>query len=134
MRGVERRLGAVEPARPGVPDWTGGGRFPFRELGRSQPLSAPHAGGRGGEPAGGRAQQADRSKKGATSTQIALAWLLARNPWIVPVPATRMLHPLEENLAAAAVALTPAEVSEIDTESTRIPVTGGRGTEREVYG
>jgi aryl-alcohol dehydrogenase-like predicted oxidoreductase len=45
-----------------------------------------------------------------------------------------MLHPLEENLAAAAVALTPAEVSEIDTESTRIPVTGGRGTGREVYG
>ncbi|MER5750358.1 aldo/keto reductase [Streptomyces sp. NPDC002088] len=50
------------------------------------------------------------TKKDVTSAQVALAWLLAKKPWIVPIPGTRKLHRLEENLAAADLTLTPSEV------------------------
>jgi aryl-alcohol dehydrogenase-like predicted oxidoreductase len=53
-------------------------------------------------------------RKDATPAQIALAWLLAQNPWLVPIPGTTRLHRLEENLAAADVELTPADLREID--------------------
>lgn len=51
--------------------------------------------------------------KGATSAQAALAWLLGRHPWIVPIPGTTKLHRLQENIAAADVALTAAELGEL---------------------
>ncbi len=65
-------------------------------------------------------------RKGATPAQIALAWLLAQKPWIVPIPGTRKLHRLEENLASADVELSPSEVSELDEAASKIQVQGRR--------
>ncbi|MDQ0632369.1 aryl-alcohol dehydrogenase-like predicted oxidoreductase [Arthrobacter pascens] len=65
-------------------------------------------------------------RKGATPGQIALAWLLARKPWIVPIPSTRKLHRLEENIDAADIRLTPDELTEIQEAADRIQVQGGR--------
>jgi aryl-alcohol dehydrogenase-like predicted oxidoreductase len=65
-------------------------------------------------------------KKQATPAQIALAWLLAQKPWMVPIPGTTKLHRLEENLGAAAVKLTPQELSDIDSAAARITVQGAR--------
>jgi aryl-alcohol dehydrogenase-like predicted oxidoreductase len=62
----------------------------------------------------------------ATPAQIALAWLLAREPWIVPIPGTRKLSRLEENLAAADLELTAADLAEIETASAAITVQGAR--------
>ncbi|MGI9102685.1 MAG: aldo/keto reductase [Terriglobales bacterium] len=65
-------------------------------------------------------------RKKATPAQIALAWLLAQKPWIAPIPGTTKLHRLEENIGAAAVELTPDDLSEIDNAATKIPVQGAR--------
>ena len=64
--------------------------------------------------------------KGATPAQLALAWLLAQKPWIVPIPGTTKLHRLEENLGATAVELTPDDLREIGEAAARIPVQGER--------
>ena len=69
------------------------------------------------------------ARKQATPAQIALAWLLAQKPWIVPIPGTTKLHRLEENLAAAAVALTDQEAQELTAAASRIDVTGARQPE-----
>jgi len=69
------------------------------------------------------------AKKGATPAQIALAWVLAHRPWIVPIPGTTKLHRLEENLGAANVTLTPADLQEIDRAVSEIPVQGARYSE-----
>src|SRR5213595_3907872 len=65
-------------------------------------------------------------RKQATPAQIALAWLLARKPWIVPIPGTTKLARLEENLGAAAVALMPDDLDEIQNAAAKIPVLGAR--------
>jgi aryl-alcohol dehydrogenase-like predicted oxidoreductase len=65
-------------------------------------------------------------RKGATTAQIALAWLLARKPWIVPIPGTTKLPRLEENLGAARVELTPEDLVEIDQATSRLTVLGAR--------
>jgi aryl-alcohol dehydrogenase-like predicted oxidoreductase len=65
-------------------------------------------------------------RKKATPAQITLAWLLAQKPWIVPIPGTTKLHRLEENLAAAEVTLTPAELTRLDGLSARFEIQGGR--------
>jgi aryl-alcohol dehydrogenase-like predicted oxidoreductase len=65
-------------------------------------------------------------KKNATPAQIALAWLLAQKPWIVPIPGTRNLDHLHENLQAIHVELTPADLGEIEGALSRIKVHGGR--------
>lgn len=67
--------------------------------------------------------------KGATPAQIALAWLLARRPWIVPIPGTTKLHRLEENLAAVEVSLSPEELNTIDAAAAEIPIEGARYNE-----
>ncbi|WP_025733685.1 aldo/keto reductase [Carnimonas nigrificans] len=64
--------------------------------------------------------------KQATSAQIALAWLLAQKPWIVPIPGTTKLHRLEENLGAAALELSASEVEEITRLADAIPIEGAR--------
>src|SRR5260370_41888975 len=64
--------------------------------------------------------------KGATPAQIAIAWLLARKPWIVPIPGTTKLHRLDENLGAAAVELTADDLREIEGAASRITVQGAR--------
>jgi aryl-alcohol dehydrogenase-like predicted oxidoreductase len=68
-------------------------------------------------------------RKGATPGQIALAWLLAQKPWIVPIPGTRKLHRLEENLGAADIELSPEELAEIEDAASKIQVQGGRYNE-----
>src|SRR3954469_6941465 len=69
------------------------------------------------------------AKKQATPAQIALAWLLAQKPWIVPIPGTTKLHRLEENLGAAAVELTPGDLREIENAAAHIAVHGARYSE-----
>jgi aryl-alcohol dehydrogenase-like predicted oxidoreductase len=73
-------------------------------------------------------QVAERKK--ATPAQIALAWLLAQKPWIVPIPGTTKLHRLEENLGAASVELTSDDLRDINNASSRIKVEGARYPER----
>jgi aryl-alcohol dehydrogenase-like predicted oxidoreductase len=65
-------------------------------------------------------------RKQATTAQIALAWLLAQKPWIVPIPGTTKLHRLEENLGAAAVDLTADDLDEIEAAASKITVQGAR--------
>ena len=69
-------------------------------------------------------------RKKATPAQIALAWLLARKPWIVPIPGTTKLHRLEENIGAASVELTPDDLRDIDSAASKITVQGARYPER----
>jgi aryl-alcohol dehydrogenase-like predicted oxidoreductase len=69
------------------------------------------------------------AKKQATSAQIALAWLLAQKPWIVPIPGTTKLERLEENLGAAAVELTADDLREFDSAAARIRMQGARYSE-----
>ena len=69
-------------------------------------------------------------EKNATPAQIALAWLLAQKPWIVPIPGTRNIDHLEENLGAINVQLTPADLREIETAFSKIKVHGGRMSEK----
>jgi aryl-alcohol dehydrogenase-like predicted oxidoreductase len=59
--------------------------------------------------------------------------MLAQKPWIVPIPGTRKLHRLEENIAAADVVLTPAELTKLSEAADRIEIKGGRGTGDERY-
>jgi aryl-alcohol dehydrogenase-like predicted oxidoreductase len=65
-------------------------------------------------------------QKKATPAQIALAWLLAQKPWIVPIPGTTKLNRLEENIGAASVELTPDDLREIDSAASKITVQGAR--------
>ena len=64
--------------------------------------------------------------KGATPGQVALAWLLAQQPWIVPIPGTTKPHRLAENAAAADVELTAADVAALTAASDAIEIVGGR--------
>jgi aryl-alcohol dehydrogenase-like predicted oxidoreductase len=73
-------------------------------------------------------QIAERKK--ATPAQIALAWLLAQKPWIVPIPGTTKLHRLEENIGAASIELTPDDVREIEDVASKIKVQGARYPKR----
>ncbi|RVO69946.1 aldo/keto reductase [Sinorhizobium medicae] len=66
------------------------------------------------------------AEKGATPAQVALAWLLGRKPWIVPIPGTRRLERVVENVGAAAFALSSEEVTELDKRSAAIKVMGAR--------
>jgi aryl-alcohol dehydrogenase-like predicted oxidoreductase len=65
-------------------------------------------------------------QKKATPAQIALAWLLAQKPWIVPIPGTTKLHRLEENIGAAAVELSPDDLHDLESTASKIPVQGAR--------
>jgi aryl-alcohol dehydrogenase-like predicted oxidoreductase len=66
------------------------------------------------------------ARKKATPAQIALAWLLAQKPWIVPIPGTTKLHRIEENIGAASIELTPDDLREINTAASQLSVTGER--------
>jgi aryl-alcohol dehydrogenase-like predicted oxidoreductase len=68
-------------------------------------------------------------RKNATPAQIALAWLLAQKPWIVPIPGTRKLDRLEENLGATEIELTPADLRKIESAFSKITVQGARLSE-----
>ncbi len=66
------------------------------------------------------------AKKSATAAQIALAWLLAQKPWIVPIPGTAKFNRVEENIGATAVTLTPEDLRELDTATAKIQIFGDR--------
>jgi aryl-alcohol dehydrogenase-like predicted oxidoreductase len=66
------------------------------------------------------------SEKKATPAQIALAWLLSRKPWVVPIPGTTKLHRLEENVGAASIDLTSGDLEKIDASISQIQVRGAR--------
>jgi aryl-alcohol dehydrogenase-like predicted oxidoreductase len=70
------------------------------------------------------------NRKHITPAQLALGWLLAQKPWIVPIPGTTKRHRLEENVGAASVELSPADLREIDEASSRIAVQGARYPEQ----
>ena len=70
------------------------------------------------------------TRKKATPAQIALAWLLAQKPWIVPIPGTTNLDRLDENIAATAIQLTPGDLREIDDAASKITVQGARYPEK----
>jgi aryl-alcohol dehydrogenase-like predicted oxidoreductase len=65
-------------------------------------------------------------QKKATPAQVALAWLLAQKPWIVPIPGTTKLHRLEENIGAANVELSPDDLRELEKAASKIAVAGAR--------
>ena len=69
-------------------------------------------------------------RKQATPAQIALAWLLAQKPWIVPIPGTTKLHRLDENIGAVAVELTPDDLRDIESAAAKITVQGARYPEK----
>ncbi len=69
------------------------------------------------------------SRKKVTAAQLALAWLLAQKPWIVPIPGTTKLHRLEENAGAASVVLSPEDLKEIEVAILSVPVQGARYSE-----
>ena len=69
-------------------------------------------------------------RKKATPAQIALAWLLARKPWIVPIPGTTKLHRLDENIGAVSVELTPGDLADIENAASKITVQGARYPEK----
>ena len=71
-------------------------------------------------------------KKNATAAQISLTWLLAQKPFIVPIPGTRNIDHLNENLGAINVQLTPADLREIDTAISKVKVQGGRMNEEQM--
>lgn len=71
------------------------------------------------------------TSKGATSAQIALAWLLAQKPWIVPIPGTTKLHRLEENIGSVEIELTAADLAEIGDAISQIEVQGARYAETQ---
>jgi aryl-alcohol dehydrogenase-like predicted oxidoreductase len=68
-------------------------------------------------------------RKKATPAQIALAWVLARKPWIVPIPGTTKLHRLQENVAAASIELSEGDLREIESATSAITVQGARYSE-----
>jgi aryl-alcohol dehydrogenase-like predicted oxidoreductase len=68
-------------------------------------------------------------RKNATNAQIALAWVLAQKPWIVPIPGTTKIHRLTENIGAAAIKLTADELKEMEAASAQIEIVGNRYTE-----
>ena len=65
-------------------------------------------------------------RKNATPAQIALAWLLAQKPWIVPIPGTRKLERLDENIRAASIELTSDDLREVNSAAAKITVHGAR--------
>jgi aryl-alcohol dehydrogenase-like predicted oxidoreductase len=66
------------------------------------------------------------ARRNATAAQIALAWLLAQKPWIVPIPGTTKLERVEENIGAASLELTPDDLREIDSAASKVTVQGDR--------
>ena len=130
LRGARHRPRALQPARQGLPDRrddqdTKFGEGDFRTI---LPRFTPEAMAKNQALVDLLRRIADQKK--ATPAQIALAWLLAQQPWIVPIPGTTKLHRLEENLGAADVSLTADDLAEIERAAAEIKVEGERYPER----
>ncbi len=118
-RGARHRLRALQPAGPRLSHRRDRREHEFRREGFSRRAAALLGGGAQSQRALIDVLAGVAARKHATVAQIALAWLLARKPWIVPIPGTTKLHRLEENIGAAGVALTPAELGEIEDATRR---------------
>ena len=128
-RGARHRVRSVQPARPRIPDRSADQNTEFdkTDIRNTIPRFTPEA------------RQANQKlvdllaaigrRKKATSAQIALAWLLAQKPWIVPIPGTTKLTRLEENIGAVTIELTPEDLREIDSAASEITVHGARYSE-----
>ena len=126
-RGARHRLRALQPAGQGLPhrhDRRERPTFAGNDIRTTIPRFTPEA---------RKANQAlvdllgsIAQRKDATPAQIALAWLLAQKPWIVPIPGTRRLERLDENIGAADVELTPDDLREIERAASQITVQGAR--------
>ena len=126
-RRARHRLRSLQPAGQGIPHRQDRREHDVRPSRLPQHRSALHAGGSEGEPGAGRsAWQASREQKKATPAQIALAWLLAQKPWIVPIPGTTKLHRLEENIGAASRRTHADDLREIDSAASQIKIEGAR--------
>ena len=127
LRGTRDRLRAVQPARCGLPDRED--RLDDRpstptDFRTFSPRFTPEA--RKANQAVVDLLTAIATRKKATVAQVALAWLLAQKPWIVPIPGTTKLHRLEENLGAAEVELSPEDLREIGRAFGNVSVQGAR--------
>ena len=125
-RGARHRLRALQPARARLPDRPGHRRYSVRR-GRHPRHPAPVQ----REAIEANLALVDlvtevAERKGATVGQVALAWLLAQKPWIVPIPGTRRLERLDENLGSADLDLTPEDLAELDSASASVQVQGDR--------
>ena len=109
--GARHRLRSVQSAGKGFPHRRDRREHDVRQQRYAQHGSPLHARGADREPGPGRPAGRIAAQKQATPAQIALAWLLAQKPWIVPIPGTTKLHRLEENLGAADVELTADELA-----------------------
>ena len=128
-RGARHRLRPLQPARQGLPHRRDRRDHRVRERRLPQhrpPLHRPR-GARAPTTLSSSSSRAIAERKSATPAQIALAWLLAQKPWIVPIPGTTKLHRLEENIAAADIELTADDLREI--EDAQIEAQGARYSE-----
>ena len=129
LRGAGHRLRPVGAGGDGLPDREDrrqhearpedGPALRLRRASRPENLAA-------NQPIVESAAARSAAKKGATPAQLALAWLLAQKPWIVPIPGTRNLDHLDENLGAINVQLTAEDLREIDAAFSKMTVHGGR--------
>ena len=120
----------LQPAGQGLPDGKNGREHQVRQLRFPQHPAALYAGGSEGEPGPVDLLGSIAERKKATPAQIALAWLLAQKPWIVPIPGTTKLARLDENIGAAAVELTPDDLRDIEDAAAKITVEGARYPEK----
>ena len=127
VRGARHRLRALQPARQGLPDRQDRRRTPRStrttsatscRASRRRPARRTRRWSTGSD--------AIAAARQATPAQIALAWLLAQKPWIVPIPGTTKLHRLKENLGAAAIELTEDDLRQIESALAHIKVQGDR--------
>ena len=133
MRGARHRLRALESAWAGVSDGEGRCHYDFRTYGRTVSVPTLYPRSPQSKSGLGRFLTQIAARKKTTPAQIALAWLLAQKPWIVPIPGTRKLERLDEKLGAAAITLTADDLREIETAAANITVQGPRGTGKEQY-
>src|SRR5213078_3788071 len=120
--GARHRLRAIQSPRQGFPDGHDRREHDVRELRFPQHRAALHARGSEVESGAGGCAAHDRARKKATPAQIALAWLLARKPWIVPIPGTTKLARLDENIGAAAIELSAEDLRAIESAASRITI------------
>ena len=129
-RRARDRLRSLQPAGQGLPHRARSTRTPPSTAPTSatpSPASRRRPGRRTGR--WSICSAASLQRKNATPAQIALAWLLAQKPWIVPIPGTTKLHRLQENVAAAAVELTEGDLRDIESAASQITVQGARYSE-----
>ena len=124
-RGARHRLRALQPARQGLPHRRDRRDDHVRRQRHPRQHPAVHRRGPRGQPGAGRALgELVATRKGATRAQVALAWLLAQKPWIVPIPGTTKTHRLHENLGAVTLELSDQDLQDIDAAASTDPGAG----------